>query len=38
MEVTPLTWIVALGGLVIIGLLGGLQLVAVVRPRRDRAP
>lgn len=33
MEVTTLTWIVAIAGLVLIGLLGGLQLVAVVRPR-----
>jgi hypothetical protein len=32
-EVTTLTWIVAIAGLVLIGLLGGLQLVAVVRPR-----
>ena len=35
MEVTALTWIVALGGLAIIGLLGSLQLVAVLRPRSD---
>ncbi len=35
MEVTTLTWIVALGGLLIIGLLGSLQLVAVIRPRSD---
>ena len=33
MEVTILTRIVAIGGLVMIGLLGGLQLVAVVKPR-----
>ena len=33
MDVTPLTWIVAITGLVLIGLLGGLQLVAVIRPR-----
>lgn len=33
MEVTVLTWIVAAGGLVIMGLLAGLQWVAVVRPR-----
>jgi hypothetical protein len=32
-DVTPLTWIVAVGGLILIGLLGGLQLVAVLRPR-----
>ena len=33
MDVTPLTWLVALVGLVMIGLLGTLQLVAVLRPR-----
>ena len=33
MDVTVLTWIVALAGLVLIGLLSALQLVAVVRPR-----
>lgn len=33
MDVTPLTWIVAVGGLALIGVLGGLQLVAVLRPR-----
>ena len=33
MEVTAATWIVAILGLVIMGLLGGLQLVAVLRPR-----
>lgn len=33
MEVTAWTWIVALAGLLLIGLLGGLQLVAVLRPR-----
>lgn len=33
MEVTALTWVVAIAGLVLIGLLGGLQLVAVLRPR-----
>jgi len=32
-DVTPLTWIVAITGLLIIGLLGSLQLVAVLRPR-----
>jgi hypothetical protein len=32
-EVTALTWIVAVTGLVLIGLLGALQLVAVFRPR-----
>ena len=33
MEVTVATWVVAILGLVIMGLLGGLQLVAVLRPR-----
>lgn len=33
MEVTAATWIVALVGLVLIALLGGLQLVALLRPR-----
>lgn len=33
MELTTSTWMVAIAGLVLIGLLGGLQLVAVVRPR-----
>ena len=33
MDVTTSTWIIAIAGLVLIGLLGGLQLVAVVRPR-----
>ena len=33
MEVTPLTWIVAGLGFVIIALLGSLQFVAVMRPR-----
>lgn len=33
MDVTALTWMVAIAGLILIGLLGGLQLVAVVRPR-----
>ena len=33
MQVTPLTWIVASLGLVLITLLGSLQLVAVLRPR-----
>ena len=33
MEVTALTWVVAVGGLLIMGLLASLQLVAVVRPR-----
>ena len=35
MDVTLLTWIVAIGGLAIIGVLGGLQLVAVLRPRSE---
>jgi len=34
-EVTALTWIVAIVGLVLIGLLAALQLVAVVRPRSE---
>jgi len=33
MEATPLTWAVAIAGLVLIGLFGGLQLVAALRPR-----
>lgn len=33
MEVTALTWIVAITGLVLVGLLAALQLVAVVSPR-----
>jgi len=33
MDVTYATWMVALSGLVLIGLLGMLQLAAVVRPR-----
>jgi len=32
-EVTIATWFVAIAGLVLIALLGGLQLVAVFRPR-----
>lgn len=35
MEVTTFTWIVAIVGLVLILLLGGLQLVAVLRPRTE---
>ncbi len=35
MEVTLLTWVVAVAGLLIIGLLGGLQLVATMRPRSE---
>ena len=34
MDVTLWTWIIAVAGLVLIGLLGALQLVAVVGPRR----
>lgn len=33
MDVTPLTWLIATIGLALIGLLGGLQLIAVIRPR-----
>jgi hypothetical protein len=33
MDVTVTTWIVAIAGLVVMGLLGSLQLVAVLRPR-----
>lgn len=33
MEVTVATWLVAIAGLALIGLLGSLQAVAVVRPR-----
>ena len=33
MDVTALTWIVAIGGLVLIGMLSALQLVAAFRPR-----
>ncbi len=33
MDVTALTWVVAISGLALIGLLGGLQFVAVLRPR-----
>lgn len=35
MEVTVFTWIVAVAGLVIIGILGSLQFVAVLRPRTE---
>ncbi len=35
MEVTLLTWIIAVTGLLLIGLLGALQLVAVVKPRDE---
>ena len=33
MDVTLATWVVAVGGLVLIGLLGAVQLAAIVRPR-----
>ena len=33
MDVTAVTWVVAVVGLVLIAVLGSLQLVAVVRPR-----
>mgnify|MGYP001812145806 CR=1 FL=1 len=33
MDVTPLTWIVAIAGLVLMGLLGSLQFIAALRPR-----
>ena len=33
MSVTPMTWFVAVGGLVLICLLGGVQLFAFLRPR-----
>lgn len=35
MEVTVLTWVIAIAGLVIIGLLAALQLVAVIKPRAE---
>ena len=35
MEVTALTRVIAVGGLLIMGLLAGLQLIAVLRPRAD---
>ena len=35
METTSLTWAVAIVGLLLIGLLGGLQLVAALRPRSE---
>ncbi len=35
MEATVFTWIVAIAGLVLIGLLGALQFVAVIRPRAE---
>jgi hypothetical protein len=35
MDVTAWTWVVAVAGLVVMGLLGSLQLVAVLRPRGE---
>jgi len=35
MEVTALTWIIAIAGLILMGLLGSLQWVAVLRPQAD---
>jgi hypothetical protein len=35
MDVTVFTWIVAVAGLVIIGILGSLQFIAVLRPRSE---
>lgn len=35
MDVTTATWVIAIGGLALICLLSGLQLVAVVRPRGE---
>lgn len=35
MEVTAMTWVVAMTGLVLIGLLGSLQFVAVIHPRSE---
>lgn len=35
MDVTLSTWIISIAGLAIIGLLGALQLVAVLRPRAE---
>ena len=35
METTSLTWGVSIVGLLLIGFLGGLQLVAVLRPRSE---
>lgn len=33
MAVTPLTWLIAIAGLVLIGILGGLQWIAIARPK-----
>jgi len=35
MDVTAMTWVVAILGLLIIGLLASLQLVAALRPRSE---
>ena len=35
MDVTPMTWLVAVAGLVLIGMLGALQSAAVLRPRAE---
>ena len=35
MDVTPLTWVIAIAGAALMVLLGGLQLVAVIRPRAE---
>ena len=35
MDVTLLTWLVAVAGLVLMGILGGLQWVAVARPKSE---
>lgn len=35
MEVTTLTWIVAVGGLALIGLLALVELIALIRPRAE---
>lgn len=35
MEVTPVTWVVAVTGLVLVLLLGTLQFVAVIKPRTE---
>ena len=35
MDVTLATWAVAVGGLLLMALLGGLQLIAVVKPRSE---
>ena len=35
MDVTLATWVVAVGGLLLMALLGGLQLIAVVKPRSE---